>query len=65
MSMRRCREPAHDLDFVREISSRVVVLHQGRTTLDGAVAEVVGSKLIRGIYGGPSRGDDTAQHFAM
>jgi branched-chain amino acid transport system permease protein len=42
----------HDLDFVREISSRVVVLHQGRIVLDGTVAEVVGSKLVRDIYAG-------------
>jgi branched-chain amino acid transport system permease protein len=42
----------HDLDFVREISSRVVVLHQGRIALDGPVAEVVGSELIRNIYAG-------------
>jgi branched-chain amino acid transport system permease protein len=42
----------HDLDFVREISSRVVVLHQGRIALDGSVAEVVGSELIRNIYAG-------------
>jgi branched-chain amino acid transport system permease protein len=42
----------HDLDFVRDISSRVVVLHQGRILLDGAVAEVVGSDLVRRIYAG-------------
>jgi len=42
----------HDLDFVREISSRVVVLHQGRIVLDGTVAEVVESELIRNIYAG-------------
>ena len=42
----------HDLDFVREISSRVVVLHQGRIVLDGAVAEVVASELVRNIYAG-------------
>jgi branched-chain amino acid transport system permease protein len=42
----------HDLDFVRDISSRVVVLHQGRIALDGPVAEVVGSELIRNIYAG-------------
>jgi branched-chain amino acid transport system permease protein len=42
----------HDLDFVREISSRVVVLHQGRIALDGTVADVVGSELIRNIYAG-------------
>ena len=42
----------HDLDFVREISSRVIVLHQGRIVLDGTVAEVVESDLVRTIYAG-------------
>jgi branched-chain amino acid transport system permease protein len=42
----------HDLDFVREISSRVIVLHQGKILLDGTVAEVVGSELVRAIYSG-------------
>jgi branched-chain amino acid transport system permease protein len=42
----------HDLDFVREISSRVVVLHQGKIVLDGTVADVVGSELVRNIYVG-------------
>ncbi|SFU48388.1 branched-chain amino acid transport system permease protein [Methylobacterium sp. 174MFSha1.1] len=42
----------HDLDFVREISSRIVVLHQGRLVLDGTVDEVVGSALVRTIYAG-------------
>ncbi len=42
----------HDLDFVREISSRVVVLHQGRIVLDGSVPEVVDSALVRTIYAG-------------
>ena len=47
----------HDLDFVREISSRVIVLHQGRIVLDGTVAEVVESELVRTIYaGGPGMG---------
>jgi len=48
----------HDLDFVREISSRVIVLHQGRIVLDGTVAEVVESELVRTIYSGgaPGRG---------
>jgi branched-chain amino acid transport system permease protein len=49
----------HDLDFVREISSRVVVLHQGRILLDGTVAEVVGSELVKTIYSGGAR--DTAE----
>jgi branched-chain amino acid transport system permease protein len=42
----------HDLDFVREISSRIVVLHQGRLVLDGTVAEVVESETVRTIYTG-------------
>jgi branched-chain amino acid transport system permease protein len=46
----------HDLDFVRDISSRVVVLHQGRMVLDGTVADVVGSQLVRSIYAGAGHG---------
>jgi branched-chain amino acid transport system permease protein len=44
----------HDLDFVRNISSRVIVLHQGRILLDGSVREVVESPLVREIYSGQS-----------
>jgi branched-chain amino acid transport system permease protein len=44
----------HDLDFVREISSRVVVLHQGRVLLDGTVRDVVESELVKTIYSGGS-----------
>ncbi len=42
----------HDLDFVREISSRVIVLHQGRIVLDGSVEEVVQSELVKQVYAG-------------
>jgi branched-chain amino acid transport system permease protein len=42
----------HDLDFVREISSRIIVLHQGKIALDGVVCEVVNSPLVREIYTG-------------
>jgi branched-chain amino acid transport system permease protein len=42
----------HDLAFVREISSRIIVLHQGRIVLDGGVEEVVSSDLVRTIYTG-------------
>lgn len=42
----------HDLDFVRQISSRIIVLHQGRIALDGPVAEVVEAPLVREIYTG-------------
>ncbi len=42
----------HDLDFVREISSRVIVLHQGHIVLDGSVEEVVASELVKQVYAG-------------
>ncbi len=42
----------HDLEFVREISSRIIVLHQGRILLDGSVAEVTSSELVRTVYTG-------------
>jgi branched-chain amino acid transport system permease protein len=42
----------HDLDFVRQISSRIIVLHQGRLVLDGSVEEVVNSETVRTIYTG-------------
>ena len=47
----------HDLDFVREISTRIVVLHQGRLALSGTVQEVVDSELVQTIYSG-SAGHD-------
>ena len=49
----------HDLDFVREISSRIVVLHQGKLLLDGTVDEVVGSDLVRAIYSGEQLNETT------
>ena len=42
----------HDLDFVHEISTRIIVLHQGQIVLDGSVEEVVNSDLVREIYAG-------------
>jgi branched-chain amino acid transport system permease protein len=42
----------HDLDFVRDISSRIVVLHQGRLVLDGTVEEVVNDEIVKRIYSG-------------
>src|SRR2546430_12177120 len=48
----------HDLDFVRDISTRLVVLHMGRVLVDGPLAEVAESEVIRTIYvgGGAGRG---------
>jgi branched-chain amino acid transport system permease protein len=46
----------HDLDFVREISTRLVVLHMGRILADGPLADVAESELVRTIYiGGGAR----------
>ena len=52
----------HDFDFVREISSRMVVLHQGRMVLDGTVQEVVASELVRTIYSGEEPGLEEVSH---
>jgi branched-chain amino acid transport system permease protein len=46
----------HDLDFVRGISTRLVVLHMGKILVDGPLGEVVDSEVIRMIYiGGGTR----------
>lgn len=42
----------HDLDFVCEISTRVVVLHQGKILMQGTVDEVVHSDLVKSVYAG-------------
>lgn len=47
-----CLLVEHDLDFVREISSRVVVLHQGKIVMQGTVKEVVESELVQSVYAG-------------
>ena len=47
----------HDLDFVRDISSRVIVLHQGSVMLDGSVQEVVDSALVQAVYAGQAQPD--------
>jgi branched-chain amino acid transport system permease protein len=47
----------HDLDFVREVSSRIVVLHQGRLLMEGSVEEVIDSDLVRSVYSGKPAGE--------
>jgi branched-chain amino acid transport system permease protein len=42
----------HDLDFVQEISSRMLVLHMGGLVMDGSVPDVVQSELVREVYAG-------------
>ncbi|MFZ6644477.1 ABC transporter permease subunit [Undibacterium sp. TJN25] len=50
----------HDLDFVRAISSRIVVLHQGKIVMDGKVDEVVGSEIVRTVYAGANQHMESA-----
>jgi branched-chain amino acid transport system permease protein len=40
----------HDLDFVRDISTRLLVLHMGRILADGPLADVAESELVRTVY---------------
>ena len=50
-----CLLVEHDLDFVAEVATRIVVLHQGRIVMDGSFQEVVESALVRAIYAGSAR----------
>jgi len=40
----------HDFEFVKEISTRMVVLHAGQVLIDGSVSEVAASQLVRDVY---------------
>ena len=51
-----CLLVEHDLDFVAEIATRIVVLHQGRIVMQGNFDEVVNSELVRTIYAGTAQG---------
>ena len=50
-----CLLVEHDLDFVAEVATRIVVLHQGRIVMDGSFQEVVESALVRAIYAGSAQ----------
>ena len=45
----------HDMELVRRLADRVVVLHQGRFLADGSVEEVQGNPDVRAVYVGGSR----------
>lgn len=47
-----CLLVEHDLDFVEQIATRVVVLHQGGILMQGSFSEVVDSPLVKTIYSG-------------
>jgi branched-chain amino acid transport system ATP-binding protein len=40
----------HKMDVVRELSDRIVVLHNGRLVADGAPAEVMASPVVQQAY---------------
>jgi branched-chain amino acid transport system permease protein len=40
----------HDLDFVRQVGDRVVVLNRGRVAFEGAVEDAAASPLVRELY---------------
>ena len=47
-----CLLVEHDLDFVEQIATRIVVLHQGTIAMQGSFREVVNSPLVQTIYSG-------------
>jgi branched-chain amino acid transport system permease protein len=47
-----CLLVEHDLDFVEQIATRTVVMHQGKIVMQGAFKEVVESELVKNIYAG-------------
>jgi branched-chain amino acid transport system permease protein len=55
-----CLLVEHDLDFVEQIATRIVVLHQGAIVMDGSFAEVVGSELVKTIYAGTGQTEEAA-----
>ncbi len=47
-----CLLVEHDLDFVQQIATRIVVLHQGAIAMQGSFEDVVNSDLVKTIYSG-------------
>ncbi|MCZ8393572.1 branched-chain amino acid ABC transporter ATP-binding protein/permease [Achromobacter xylosoxidans] len=56
-----CLLVEHDLDFVAEVATRIIVLHQGRIVMDGSFREVAESELVRTIYAGNAPAGQSAQ----
>jgi branched-chain amino acid transport system ATP-binding protein len=38
------------MDVVKQLSDRIVVLHQGKLVADGAPAEIINSAIVREAY---------------
>ena len=49
----------HDMAFVRQIATRVTVLHLGRVFANGGIDEIVGDPGVREIYLGTPHGSDS------
>jgi branched-chain amino acid transport system ATP-binding protein len=49
----------HKMDVVRELSDRIVVLHNGRLVADGAPAEVIASPVVQQAYLGLAAEEET------
>jgi len=49
----------HDMVFVRQIATRVTVLHLGRVFASGGIDEIVGDPGVREIYLGTPHGSDS------
>jgi len=50
----------HKMDVVRELSDRIVVLHNGRLVADGAPTEVMASPIVQQAYLGVAEDEDAA-----
>jgi branched-chain amino acid transport system permease protein len=50
-----CLLVEHDLDFVEEVATRIVVMHQGTIAMQGTFQEVVSSELVKTIYAGSAQ----------
>jgi len=51
----------HKMDVVRELSDRIIVLHNGRLAADGPPAEVIASPVVQQAYLGMAADEDPAQ----
>jgi len=49
----------HKMDVVRELSDRIIVLHNGRLAADGEPAEVIASPVVQQAYLGMTAEEDT------
>ena len=51
----------HKMDVVRELSDRIIVLHNGRLAADGPPAEVIASPVVQQAYLGMSADEDAEE----